>query len=374
MGNLFDYLDWRGDLTFGNVPLGAIDTLAFSVISYVRLEAFVDASPFAEPVRLADAAKAYFAARGEGELSQNEVFLQRAAATARFGQVRIFAAEQQLDREHGIQFAAFSALLPGQTLFVCFEGTDNTLIGWQEDLRMSYECPVPAQLRAAAYLRSVAAAHPLRRIYVAGHSKGGNLAMYAALHAGDAVRYRVRGVYNHDGPGFCDNTLSSEAYVELRGQISTYLPQSSIVGVLLEHDDNYKILQSSAKGLAQHDPLTWQILGTDFVYATERTAFGQKTEAILDHFLNTLSPERKRLFAEALFTLLEATEQETISGITANKLQSIKNAWRGLQSLDPELREMLGDALDALTDSRRAVRRAQRRAARELLEEGERSS
>lgn len=374
MSNLFDYLDWRGDLTFGNVPLCVPDTLAFSVLSYVRLEAYIPNTPYGEPVRLSHAADAYFAARGAGELSQNELFLKRAAATQRFGQLRVFAAEQQLDREHGIQFAAYSVLLPGQNLLVCFEGTDDTLIGWREDLRMSYECPVPAQLRAAAYLRAVAAAHPLRRIFAVGHSKGGNLAMYAALHAGDAVRYRVRGVYNHDGPGFCDETLSTPVYAEMRDRIHTYLPQSSIVAVLLEHDDNYRILQSSAKGLAQHDPLTWQLRGTDFLYATKRTAFGQKTEAILDHFLSTLSPERKRAFVEALFTLLEATEQETLSGIATNKLQSLKNAWKGLQALDPELREMLGEAMDALTDSKRAVRRAEKRAAKELLEQNDRSS
>ena len=129
MSNLFDYLDWRGDLTFGNVPLCVPDTLAFSVLSYVRLEAYIPNTPYGEPVRLSHAADDYFAARGAGELSQNELFLKRAAATPRFGQLRVFAAEQQLDREHGIQFAAYSVLLPGQNLLVCFEGTDdNSLV------------------------------------------------------------------------------------------------------------------------------------------------------------------------------------------------------------------------------------------------------
>ena len=372
MSNLFDYLDWRGDLSFGNAPLCVPDTLVFSVISYVRLERFVPQSPKAEPVRLSSVAAAYFKER-EGELTQYELLFKRAAESARFGQLRIFAAQHQLDRESGIQFAAYAVLLPGQNLFICFEGTDNTLIGWREDLRMSYECPVPAQLRAASYCAAVAAAYPLRRIWTGGHSKGGNLAMYAAVWAGDAVRYRIRGVYNHDGPGFCDSTLSSPEYAELRDRIHTYLPQSSIVGVLLEHDDNYKILKSDAKGLAQHDPLSWRVRGTDFEYASERTAFGQKTEAILDHFLNTLSPERKRAFTEGLFTVLESTEQETLSGIVSNKVQSIKSVWRGLQGLDPELREMLGEALEALVDSHRAVRRARKRAAKEMLEQKESS-
>lgn len=358
MKDLFDYLDWRGDLTFGNVPLCPIDALVFSVLSYVRLEGFIPTDVYATPVRLADAANAYLKSVEGEEPTQHRLFLQRVAASARFGQLRVFGAQHELDAQMGIQFAAYSILLPGQNLFVAFEGTDDTLIGWLEDFRMSYECPVPAQLRAAAYLRSVAAVYPLRRIYTGGHSKGGNLAMYAAVHSGPAVRYRVRGVYNNDGPGFCDDTLSNPNYMEMRERIHTYLPESSIVAVLLEHDNNYKIIKSHAKGLAQHDPYTWAVQGADFLYAAERTAFGQRTEAIVDHFVDTLSPERKRVFGEALFKMLEATNQSTLSGITANKMQSLKGVLRSFGDMEPEMREVLLEAISALTSSRKSARRS----------------
>lgn len=371
MSNLFDYLAWRGDLTFGNAPLSPVDALAFSVLAYIRLEDTVSADPSAEPVRLSDAAKRYFSnpVTGDTARSGNDRFFETMAASARFGPLRLFGAQKELDREDGIQFAAISILLPGQNIFVSFEGTDDTLVGWEEDLRMSYECPVPAQLRAVEYLRTVAAAHPLRRIYVGGHSKGGNLAMYAAVHSGPAVRYRIRAVYNNDGPGFCDDTLSSAEYAELRDRIHTYLPQSSIVGVLLEHDTNYKIVQSSAKGLLQHDPLSWEILGADFVYAAARTAFGEQTEAIIDRFVNEWSPARKRQFGEALFTVLESTNQETLSGIANNKMQSLRNVLRSFGNLEPEVREVLIEAVAALNRSRKAVRRA-----RAALPESEKSS
>ena len=256
-----------------------------------------------------------------------------------------------------MQFAALTFLLPGQQLLVAFEGTDNTLIGWQEDLRMSYECPVPAQLRAQAYLRDAAAAHPLRRICVAGHSKGGNLAMFAAVHSGAEYRHRIRAVYNNDGPGFCDDTISSPAYLEMRDRIYTYLPQSSIVAVLLEHDDNYKIVQSDMIGLLQHDPFSWRVHGPDFAYAAERTAFGQETERIIDSFARELSPERKRQFSEALFTVLEATEQETFTGIASNKLQSIKRILASYVGLDPKVREVLNQSFAALHRARKDARR-----------------
>ena len=371
MGNLFDYLAWRGDLSFGNAPLCTVDALALSMLSYIRLEGIVPRDPRAEPVRLSDAAKAYFSrpVTGDHTAAQNVSLFRAMADSARFGPLRLLCAEQELDREDGIQFAAICVLLPGQNIFVSFEGTDDTLVGWEEDFRMSYECPVPAQLRAVEYLRKVAAAHPLRRIYVGGHSKGGNLAMYAAVHSGPAFRYRIRAVFNNDGPGFCDDTLSSAEYLELRDRIHTFVPQSSVVGVLLEHDTNYKIVKSSAKGLLQHDALSWEICGADFVYATERTAFGEQTEAILDGFVNELSPERKRQFSEALFTVLESTKQETLSGIAGNKMQSLRNALRSFVGLDPEMREVLTQAVSALNRSRKTVRRA-----RAALPESEKSS
>ncbi len=367
MSNLFDYLKWRGDLTFGNAPLCPVDTLLLSALSYVRWDEVLSPDPKAEPERLSVLAQRLLE---RGVKSKNEELLQAAGASARYGALRLFGAQSELDGEQGIQFAAFCALLPGQLLYVSFRGTDDTLIGWREDLRMSYECPVPAQLRAAEYLRAVAAAYPLRRILVGGHSKGGNLAMYAAVNAGPDVRERIRRVFNHDGPGFCDDTLASPAYRELRERIDTFVPQSSIVGVLLEHEEDYRIVKSDAKGLAQHEPLTWQVLGADFEYATERTAFGVRTEQILDRFVNTFSPERKRLFAEALFTVLEATEQDTLSGIVANKGKSIRNALRSFANLEPPVRDVLVEAVTALSDAGKSVRRADKKRLA-LLEQAE---
>ena len=359
MSNVFDYVAWRGDITFGNAPLCPVDALIFSLLPYMRMEGIVPSSHRAEPVRLADAAKAYLARPTSPDKSEqrHNGLLSDLAASARFGSLRLLAARKEVDRTEGMQFAAITILLPGQNLFVAFEGTDDTLVGWKEDLRMSYECPVPAQLRAAAYLREAALSHPMRKIYVGGHSKGGNLAMYAAVYCGEEFRSRIRAVYNNDGPGFCDDTLSSAAYRELRPRIHLYVPEASIVGVLLEHDEEYKIVKSTARGLLQHMPFSWQVKGADFEYAAERTAFGRETEEIIDRFAADMSPERKRQLTEALFGILEATNYDTVSGIGENILPSARRILRSYTGLDPEVRALLNESLVALNRARREVRR-----------------
>lgn len=362
MSNIFDYLTWRGDLTFGNVPLSPVDGLIFSVLPYIRLEGIVPGAPGAEPIRLAAAADAYFARPvTEVETGFDDKHHRLLAAlrdSARFSSLRLTAAKKLIDRAEGVQFAAITVILPGQALFVAFEGTDNSLVGWREDFRMSYDCPVPAQLHAVRYLREVAAAFPLRKIYLGGHSKGGNLAMFAAIHSPVEVRERIKTVFNCDGPGFCDETLSTPEYEEMRPRIHTYLPESSIVGVLLEHDTNYKIVKSTAAGIMQHDAYSWEISGADFVYTPERTAFGKRTEAILARFVRELSPERKRQFSEALFTILERAELTRLDDLGTGKIKLLRNLYRAYSGLSPDVREILADSLGALTESRRAEKKS----------------
>lgn len=377
MSNLFDYLAWRGDLTFGNASLCPADALAFSMVAYMNFEGLVPREPREEPVRLVDVAKAYFArpaVQRPGFESKHERLLRLLADSARYGSLRVLAAQTVLDRQTGMQFAAISFLLPGQNLFVAFRGTDDTLIGWKEDFRMSYECPVPAQLEAKRYLSAVAAAYPLRRIFVGGHSKGGNLAVYAAVNCGEEVRYRIRTVFNHDGPGFYDGTVASEAYAEMRPRIQTYLPQSSIVAVLLDHDVNYKIVKSSSKGLLQHDGYTWEVLGDDFVYTNERTAFGKRTAAIVDRFVETTSPDRRRRFCEALFSVLESTEHDTFSGILGGKRQSLRNMMSAYADMPDDMRTLLTETLGILIGARRAAKKAERGKGRVAFFEEEQSS
>lgn len=358
MSNMLDYIKWRGDLSFGNAPLCPPDALIFSTLAYINLTGVVPKDAREEPIRLNEAAARYFSA--DHKPGTHDALFRAMAASTRFGSLRLLAAARQIDREHGVQFGAISILLPGGGLFAAFEGTDDSLVGWKEDFRMSYECPVPAQRMAARYFEEVAAAYPLRRLYLGGHSKGGNLAMYAAVCAGPAAMERIKTIFNNDGPGFYDGTVYSPAYAAVRPHIRTFLPASSFVAVLLEHDGRYDVVESAGRGIFQHDPYAWQIEGNGFVPAPRRTAFGERTEAVLDEFLTSLSPAGRRQFCEALFTVLEGSEQETISGISQNKRESMRNILRAYGEMSPQMRQVLSDTVAALQRAARTVDKQKR--------------
>ena len=234
--NVLDYLKWRGDLTFTQDPLNAVDALIFSALSYIRYGGAVEEKP-EEPVTLRDAAGAFFALdnfevriRAKNDLE----LLRRASESTRFGLSRICRYTDLYIPEEETQFAAMTFLLDDGTAFLAFRGTDNTLVGWKEDFNMSFRQIIPAQLLALNYTHDVWAAHtaPMR---LCGHSKGGNLAVFAAARSSPMIQQWIRGVYNNDGPGFSEYMIGDPGYNAMVPRIRTFVPQSSIIGMIMEH-------------------------------------------------------------------------------------------------------------------------------------------
>lgn len=213
MANILEYLDWRGDLTLLERPFNEVDNLILAEICYLDFSGFVPAGFQTQQVTLLDAASAYFAAHPETNMGvlvpdQIPVLVEHAAKTARFGDIRLLGYVNRIDEETQTQFSALTMLLPDGSAYVAFRGTDDTIVGWKEDFNMAFTPEIPAQKYAAEYLRQVSAALPFRPLLVGGHSKGGNLAVYAAVFCGQDVQKRILAVYNNDGPGFYSSLLS----------------------------------------------------------------------------------------------------------------------------------------------------------------------
>ena len=167
---------------------------------------------------------------------------------------------------------------------------------------MTFRSGVPAQQEAVRYLQRVAQ-KTTGPLYVGGHSKGGNLAAFAASFVEPAVQQRIVAVYNNDGPGFLEDVIESDGYQAICQKIQTFIPQTSLFGMMLEHAEPFTIIQSSGHFIMQHDPYSWTVLGPDFVYLEQVTASGRFLDQTIRGWLANLSPEQREQFVDALFDI-----------------------------------------------------------------------
>ena len=339
MGTVFDYIDWRGDIPFSEVGFNEVDSLIFSQVSYIDLKGIVPSSPSARPVRFLAAAKRYMQTHRDASSNLGMIIppetvsvLTRAARSLRFGTVSVIGYVNKISDNQQKQFSAMTFLIGTDTCVIAYRGTDDTIIGWKESFNMSFMSPIPAQTEAVKYLCDVAQAFPARKIYICGHSKGGNLAVWAAVKCRAEVNERIVGVYNHDGPGFDKAFIRSAEYRSTRERIHTLVPQTSIVGMLLEHEENYEVVQSTYTGLLQHNAFSWEVMGGSFIYTDSVTEESRRIDGTLKRWLSELSVEKRRQIIDSLYEILSSTNAKTLTELNADKLALLR-AWN---TLDPE--------------------------------------
>ncbi len=334
MANLLDYLAWRGDLSLERAPFGPVDALVLAALSYVRLDGLV--GPAERPVPLGRTAEAWLAlpASRQKRRCDSDLDLLRALARApRFAGMGLCCRADRFLPEEETQFAALTVLPGDGSAFLAFRGTDGTLVGWKEDFNLSFLDVVPAQQAAAAYVEAVAAGFP-GPLVLGGHSKGGNLAVAGAALCPEKARDRVRAVYSFDGPGFTDYILTLPGYQELRTRIRSYVPRSSVVGLLLGHEEPCTVVESDREGLFQHDPYSWQVSGPGFVQAEEVAAGSRMLDRTLKSWLAGLTPGQRERAADALYGLLSSGDAETVRDALEPK--NLAGALRTALDLDPK--------------------------------------
>ncbi|MBE6578060.1 MAG: DUF2974 domain-containing protein [Ruminococcaceae bacterium] len=342
MATLFDYLDWRGDLSFSQSGVCEVDNLIFSHICYLDFEGLIP-NNFTKGIMYLTAMKRYKQIhKGEnnslGLIFPPEVITlaTKAARSERFGRIRVAGHVNVINNTTQMQFSATTFLLDDDTCFVAFRGSDDTLIAWKENFNMSFMSPVPAQVRAVEYLEEAAAAYPDRQIYVGGHSKGGNLAVFAASKCSKQTKERLVAVYSNDGPGFTRKFIKSADYQEMRDKIRTLVPQSSVIGMLLEHEEGYEVVNSTQTGLYQHNGLSWEVKGRSFVHLDSITDESRKIDRTLKLWLSEMSYEKRQRMTDTIYELLSSSTVKTLTDLNAEKLIVLK-AWNTLNPEDKKL-------------------------------------
>ena len=343
MTNLFDYLEWRGDLTFEQSPFNVVDNLILSCLGYVVLDGLVSGFDCTYSTTVSEAAS-LFVQLPESVKNlrspKDEDVLVAMAKSKRFGELELLYHVDQIDLITEKQFAAITVNLGNGSHYVVFRGTDRSVIGWKEDFNMTFCSAVPAQLEAIQYLQKVAE-RTVGPLYVGGHSKGGNLAIFAAAHVPSEIQNRIVRVYNNDGPGFQEEVVVSAGYQAIKERIQTFIPQTSLFGLMLEHAEPFTVIESTGIFVMQHDPYTWTVKGPDFVYLEEVTASGRFMDATLRGWLAGLSTEQREQFVDAVYEAISADEALTLQELVRSWMSNPGDKLKNLRDVDEETAEMI---------------------------------
>ena len=272
-------------------------------------------------------------------------FYHAIAANPRFSDIEMGAFLEQFDDGEQTQFAAVTYRLPSGTLVVAFRGTDDSLVGWKEDFNMAFQYPVPAQVTAADYLARVAALWQNVPIVLTGHSKGGNLAVYAAMNAEDGVKDRIERIYSLDGPGFPEAVVNSFEYSSVSGRIVKIVPDSSVVGMVLETPERCIVVKSDVEGIMQHFAFSWRMHGDEFDKVEDVASSSVTFNKALNKWLANLSKEQRERAVDALFAVLEASGAGSISAMMAAGPKVIPEMLGTYVGLSGEDRRNLNQAL-----------------------------
>ena len=352
MANILDYLNWRGDLTLAQSPFNEVDNLILAELSFVNFTGIVPGPGEGEGVPLHAAAEAFFRSHeggdmGMGVLVPDEIptLLRKMAECPRFREMKVNCFCDHLDVRKAEQFAAVTVELGDGSIYLSFRGTDDTIAGWKEDFLLGCQPEVPAQKKAVAYVKAVAAQYPRRKLMLGGHSKGGNLAVYGGIFVPLAIQRRISAVWSNDGPGFYGAVLETPQHARLEGRVHSIVPKSSVVGMLLEHEESYTVVDSDQVGLWQHDGFSWQVLGTGFVTLREVSRQGRRNDLVLKEWVRRLPVDQREKFVDGLFEVLTASGATTL---TEDGFRAAGAMVRAMKDMEKDTRDALFNAIATL--------------------------
>ncbi len=359
MANLFDYLSWRGDLSFKDVPFNKIDALLLAHVTYSIFDDVVDPSfdvrkSFTQVAKDFSAAKDYEERINIGFLINKRTteLMFKCAESERYRNIQLCAFRHIYDEDKVEQFAAITYIIEGKPVIV-FRGTDDTIVGWKEDFNIAWQPQIPAQKDALDYFNEACAAFD-EDLILAGHSKGGNLVINTAVNCGNILQKRINSVYNFDGPGFSEDFFERDEYKAVEERIHSFYPGFSVVGMIFHHPKQFEIVESDGFAFWQHDAMNWQIMGGNFINAGEFTDESQLFYKAFNEWVDKLNTQQRKDFVETMFCILEASGAKTNNEIEQNAIQATARMLEAYAKLGKsrraELKRILSMFKDVIAD------------------------
>lgn len=366
---IVEYIKNYGDYTFAEKPLNHVDSLALCQFCYLKFDGLVPLvteNKRSVTVRQLASDKDFDGLFADERFEkQNRALFGAMLRSKRFSGMKMNCYINIVEEEWETQFSAITFLLGDGTMYIAYRGTDETIVGWKEDFNMAFQSPVPGQAYAVKYLNMVMGRLP-NRFYLGGHSKGGNLAVYAAMNCPEAEQERIIRIYSMDGPGFRPEVLEKYKYEAVEERIVKILPHSSLVGMLFETTDHYKVVESRTFGLLQHDPFTWLIEGDDFKYVKGLYGSRRFADDTLNEWVRSLDDKQRRIFVDTLYQVVSASKAENLIELTADWKKSMTGIVTAMKEVDGEtqkaIKRIIGElfeiAMERLKEAGNRGRRA----------------
>lgn len=341
MSNINDYLLWRGDLSFEVSPFNQIDDMILARFSYIPFYKIkMEETETVESIykKLKKFKDEDFSYHGDKDL------ITRMGQSLRFKNLKVTDFEINIDKKVERQFAAITVHFDDTEMYISFNGTDSSIVGWKEDFNLSFMENIPSQIAGLGYTKKIMNKYS-KIVKLGGHSKGGNIAMYSAIGLPDELKSRLVSISNYDGPGFSQKIVESENYKKIINKITSFIPQSSIIGRLLEHKEKCIIVESTEKGIYQHDIFSWQVLGTNIVTidnVTNNSEFFNKT---ISTWLQETTPEQRKIFIDTIFELFDSSNLLTFKEFSNAKIKNINLILKSYNNIDENEKKLLSQMI-----------------------------
>ena len=355
MPDIFDYLSWRGDLDFSKSQANPVDYLIFSQMSYLPFDGIVPGADEKEGVSVYQALK-----NMEERLQSNNPekkpgllfdedpeFIRALVSSGRFRDCQLFGYVNQVDTDREFQFSAVCIYTGGDNYCIAFRGTDASFVGWKEDFNMAFKETIPSQAEAVKYIDNIAPKIK-GRLYICGHSKGGNLAAYAAAFCKKNIQERITSVYCYDAPGFSKRIIESREFSAVKNCMHSFIPQGSVVGMLLEHGNEHTVVKSCETGLMQHSLFSWEITHNDLIRVNNVTQGSLFVDKTIREWVSSLENDQREMFIEALYTILSASELNTIHELESSWFISAGKIIKSFGNIDESTKKLIFNTLSEL--------------------------
>jgi hypothetical protein len=359
MANLFDYISWRGDLEFDQLPFNPVDNVVFSQLSYLPMEGTVPGPNEHSYVTIEDLAAKYAEKQQDNpsgltnDITVNEAIsvINAIGSAPRYKNCKLFAFTNNIDLDQEKQFAAYCVIIGkkylSRKMLVVYRGTDMTLIGWKESLNMSFITSIPSQKEAVSYLEKTSRrfSYPL---IIAGHSKGGNLAIYASAFCSNHIRKRIAAIYSNDAPGFHKQVIQSAGYQAICPLIHSFIPQSSLIGMLFEHGETPMVIKSTANGPMQHSLCTWEVTYNNMVDAGELTEQSRFIDRIICEWINQIDEGQRQQFIHAIYKILVSCDADSLVDLTDDWKNTASGIINAIINMDKPTKKLMGKIIGDL--------------------------